>query len=448
MKLILEDCKDKELSYYDQPERFMCVIDNLNKQFVNGTIEVISLNNYSSHSLPDKIVSYEINSYTSTHNHVVADRCTFSASHYIGRFSNDGTDIIIKPRYGDQIFNYLICYATNIFIPIGNSNIANKMSSNSYWLIALLWKSMLNRALTISQTPKSYQTITKNQKNYKGHLNISKHIHMNLCDMTRFYCTYKKLSFDNTINRTIRSVYANLKQKGLTTLISEFEQYDKFLESMGVTPKIDANQIENVRYTRMNAAYLPVMNISKSILNNINAESSDTGNNIECSYFMDLADLWEMYLLKVLQRNLPSCYRVYSPNVYNGEFLINQNMREVRPDIIIEKDGRILAIIDAKYKNYRCLGNTSSELIFVQREDLYQMSTYLYHYGIQEKPIIGLFTSPVKSIENDIHTFSRNKNHKIGLVNLDIESVGDDITAIHREEAVYANTISNLLETL
>lgn len=76
------------------------------------------------------------------------------------------------------------------------------------------------------------------------------------------------------------------------------------------------------------------------------------------------------------------------------------------------------------------------------------MSTYLYHYGTQEKPIIGLFTSPVKSEENDIHTFSRNKNHRIGLVNLDIESVSNDLSAIHNEESIYVKTISNLLETI
>lgn len=448
MELILEDCKSKELSYYNQPEAFMKIIDKLNKQFADGRLDVISLCNYNSHSLPENPVSYEINSYTSTHNHVVADKCTFLASHYVGRYSVGDIDIVITPRYGNQIFNYLISYATNVFVPTGSSNIASSMTTNSYWLIALLWKSMLNKALTIGQTPKTYQTVTKNQKNYKGHLNITKHIQTNLCDWTRFYCSYKKLSFDNTINRAIRCVYSNLKQKGLTTLVSEFEQYDKFLESMGVSPNVDVSQIENIRYARMNAAYLPVMNISKSILNNIKAESSNTGNNNGCSYFIDIADLWELYLLKVLQRNLPSCYRVFSPNVYNGEFLLNQNMREVRPDIIVEKDGRILAIIDAKYKNYRHFGKTSSNLIFVQREDLYQMSTYLYHYGTQEKPIIGLFTSPVKSEENDIHTFSRNKNHRIGLVNLDIESVSNDLSAIHNEESIYVKTISNLLETI
>lgn len=448
MKLTIEDCKSREMFYRDQPEKIMRTIDKLNKQFVDGNVEVISLCNYTTHSLPENPVSYEINSYTSTYNHVVADKCTFYASHYIGRYEDNGIDIIITPRYGDRIFNYLINYTTNVFMPAGYSSIAKSMHANSYWLIALLWKSMLNRALTIGQTPKEYQTVTKNQKHYKGHLNVTKHIQTNLCDWTRFYCTYKKLSFDNTINRTIRCVYANLKQKGLTTLINEFEQYDKYLESMGVLPYVDLNMIENIRYTRMNAPYLSVMNLSKSILMHIKAESAHEGTQNGCSYFIDIAELWEMYLLKVLQRNLPSCYQVYSPNTHHGDFLLHHEMREIRPDIIIEKDGRILAIIDAKYKPYRYFGKTSLERIFVQREDLYQMSTYLYHYGTRDKPILGLFSSPVKSEKNDIHTFSRNQNHQIGLINLDIESADGNIPDIHLEEASYAKTISNLLKTL
>ena len=448
MELPLKDSTSKTLFYREQPEAFMKAIDNLNMQFVDGSIKVVPLNNYHSHPQIEAPVSYVINTYTTIHNHVVADKCTFSASHYIGRYRNNDIDVIITPRYGDKLFNYIINYATNVFLPTGSSSIEKNINANSYWLLGILWKSMLNKALTSGQTPKEYQIIIKNQKNYKGHLNVTKHIHANLCNSTRFYCQYKKLSFDNTINRTIRCVYASLKQKGLTTLINEFEQYDKFLESMGVSPHVDLSQIDSVRFSRMNAPYKPVMNLSKAILANIKAESTIEGKINGCSYFIDIADLWEMYLLKVLQRNLPNCYHVYSPNSAKGDFLLDHGMREVRPDIIIEKEGRILAVIDAKYKSYRSFGRTSSQSFFVQRDDLYQMSTYLYHYGNEKEPIIGIFTSPVECEKNETYIFSRNQNHKIGLINLNIESADYDISVLHSNEEKYAETINNLLEGL
>lgn len=107
----------------------------------------------------------------------------------------------------------MIGYATNLYLPIGASDVSINTQNNSYWLIALLWKAMLNKALTTGQIPKGYEIITRNQKNYRERLSLYKHIHANLCDASRFYCTYKKLSMDNTINRTIRATYQILKSK-------------------------------------------------------------------------------------------------------------------------------------------------------------------------------------------------------------------------------------------
>lgn len=253
---------------------------------------------------------------------------------------------------------------------------------------------------------------------------------------------------DNTINRVIRSIYIILKSKGLSSLVAEFEAYDKYLCSMGVGAEaVDVHEIDDIRYTRLSAPYKPVMELSRTILANHKAESSnDKSVNSDVSYFIDIADLWEMYLLKLLQNNLPSEYYVYSPNTGFGDSLLEGGMREIRPDIIIEKNGRVLMIIDAKYKDYTQFGK--SALSGVNREDLYQMTTYLHHYGKEDQSIIGLFTSPVPCSEDDVHAYSHNKNHRIGLVNLDIVSVDDNIELLHKNEQIYLDNITKILASL
>ncbi len=444
-KLVLQDCRSREVSYHDQPEAIIESIGELNKQFNDGTIEIVSLRNYNPRAICEAPISYEILTYKSIYYHVVVDRCLFQASHYVGRYSYKGVDIVINPRFGDNVFNYLISYATNLYIPLGNSGIAYNNEINSYWLIAIIWKAMLNQALTLGQIPKEYQVIERNQKNFKGRLDVSKHIKENLCDASKFYCRYKRLSMDNTINRTIRCTYKFLKEKGLSSLLGEFEEYDKRLMSLGVADEIDLYAINNVRYTRMTSPYLPVMNLSQSILKNTKVASSDGGQKIGCSYFIDIADLWEMYLLKVLQRNLPKEYRVHSPNYGHGDFLIEENMREIRPDIIIESNGRVLMIIDAKYKEYHSFGRTDTYGT-VNREDLYQMSTYLYHFGKDDKPIIGLFTSPSQDSSESPYSLNHNSSHRIGLVNLDITD--KDLDQVKQEECRYAKRITDLLQGL
>ena len=450
MSLILHDSNFQNgvtKWYHEQCAAYMNTVDRLQHQIAAGQLEIVNLQTYNPRSEIESPVWYEIKSYSEKRGYKVVNECQFYSSHYIGRYSHEGYAIIINPRFGN-IFNYLVSYASNIYIPYGESEISFNSQNNSYWLIALLWKAMLNRALTTGQIPKEYITVTKNQKNYHGRLTIAKHIRANLCDATRFYCSYKKLSMDNTINRVIRSIYIILKSKGLSSLVAEFEAYDKYLCSMGVGAKVvDVHEIDDIRYTRLSAPYKPVMELSRTILANHKAESSnDKSVNSDVSYFIDIAELWEMYLLKLLQNNLPSDYYVYSPNTGFGDSLLEGGMREIRPDIIIEKNGRVLMIIDAKYKDYTQFGK--SALFGVNREDLYQMTTYLHHYGKEDQSIIGLFTSPVPCSEDDVHAYSHNKNHRIGLVNLDIVSVDDNIELLHKNEQVYLDNITKILASL
>ena len=451
MSLILHDSNFQNgvtKWYHEQCAAYMNTVDRLQHQIAAGQLEIVNLQTYNPRSEIESPVWYEIKSYSEKKSgYKVVNECQFYSSHYIGRYSHEGYAIIINPRFGN-IFNYLVSYASNIYIPYGESEISFNSQNNSYWLIALLWKAMLNRALTTGQIPKEYITVTKNQKNYHGRLTIAKHIRANLCDATRFYCSYKKLSMDNTINRVIRSIYIILKSKGLSSLVAEFEAYDKYLCSMGVGAEVvDVHEIDDIRYTRLSAPYKPVMELSRTILANHKAESSnDKSVNSDVSYFIDIAELWEMYLLKLLQNNLPSDYYVYSPNTGFGDSLLEGGMREIRPDIIIEKNGRVLMIIDAKYKDYSQFGK--SALFGVNREDLYQMTTYLHHYGKEDQSIIGLFTSPFPCSEDDVHAYSHNKNHRIGLVNLDIVSVDDNIELLHKNEQIYLDNITKILASL
>lgn len=450
MSLIL---KDSELQcgvrkrYHEQCAAYMNAVDQLHKQIEAGEVEIVSLQTYNPRLDIQTPVWYEVKSYGEKRGYKVVDECVFFSSHYIGRYTHNGYAIVVEPRFGN-IFNYLVNYATNIYIPNGENDVSFIAEHNSYWLIALLWKAMLNKALIEGQIPKEYQVETKNRKNYRGHLVMAKHIHANLCDATKFFCSYKKLSMDNTINRTIRTVYNVLSNLNLKTIVSEFEAYDKYLCSMGVIPEIsDVKEICNIRYTRLNAPYKPVMELSRTILSNYKAESSDSNSSKNgISYFIDIAELWEMYLLKLLQNNLPPKYHVYSPNTGLGDHLLENRMREIRPDIIIEKDGRVMIIIDAKYKYYKQFGSTSN--YGVSREDLYQMTTYLHHYGKDDVGIVGLFTAPFACRDNDLHTFSQKKNHRIGLVNLNIVDTDNNIELLHRSEAEYISNINRILEAI
>ena len=428
---------------YKQASCIHEALDDLQHQFDLGSIKVLSLRNTAA-----TIDKKESPVWCRTVAVESEEKMVFYTSHYIGNCTINDVIVKIRPRFGDKLFNHLLQYACNIYIPKGNINYVEGNADNTYWLVGLLWKALLGRALTAGQIPKEYKTESKNLKTYKGRLNIKKHIKTNLVDQSRFFCTYRKLTMNNTINQTIRYTYSVLKEHGIGSALSDIAYYDRKLESFGVScPEIKPKSIEGIKYTKMNFIYSPVMEFSKAIISRHFVETkSNPSTQAETAFFIDMAELWEMYLLRILQNNLSDDYSVYSPNLSMGAFLLEDGFRSIRPDIIIEKNHQAVMIIDAKYKRYKTLGKTAQDFSAVSREDLYQMTTYLYHYGKADKPIYGIFVSPADYEYEDPKSFEHNSLHKIGLVNMEIDQAGDDLVDLQRCEQSFVNRIMNILE--
>ncbi len=417
-------------------------INKLKESIENNNIELYSFGNSKLKTIDENLIWYDYNS---------ANEATFYTSHYIGFYStnidNNQINIEILPRFGNGLLSYLLSYAYGIYLPKEKFSSKND-KNNNLWLIAMVWKATLEKALTKSQIPKEYKKYEKNSSNFKGQLNITKHIKHNLVDKSNFYCKYRKLTMDTVINQVIRYTYKLLlyKQKELKGILKNITEYNTMLNSFGVIDRdVDVSEIKNIRYSKLNFHYKKVMELSMLIIKSNSVKSnSQLASNDSFSYFLDVAELWENYLLKVLQKNLPD-YEIYSPNESGGYYMIEDNHRKIRPDIIIKKDNKIIAILDAKYKFYTQLGKTAKD--GVSRDDLYQMSTYMYHFGDEAEHLVGIFITPVKT-SNERKTFNNNKNHSIGVLGLDIKKFEEDefnLEKIKKEEIAFIKSIESVL---
>ena len=106
----------------------------------------------------------------------------FFTSHYIGFYStvinNQSVSISITPRfgYGSTFFNYLLSYAYGLYLPKGGfsgSSDKNKQS-DCYWMMAMLWKASLEKALSKSQTTKQYLKRETNDRFFSREIKLSK----------------------------------------------------------------------------------------------------------------------------------------------------------------------------------------------------------------------------------------------------------------------------------
>ena len=398
-----------------------------------------------------EIITYAVTGSSRTSSWDTVTEASFDVSHYIGTYSTsiDGVTVTIeiKPRWGSGILHYLLRHTTGIYMPPDATSGIQSARDSAEWLLVLLWKSLFNQALRTFHIPKEYQVKRTNDRIFKGRLDVQRQIRENLADQSRFCCIHAPLSLDTTINRTIRYLFRLLsRNKAYAVLLSDVAGYDERLASFGVKEcQVSPAEIDHIRFTRMSEGYRPLMQISKALIRRFGASAGDASDNT--SFFIDVAELWENYLEAILTKHLPAPYRVINPNKTGGEWLIVDRNREIRPDLVIEKDGVPAAILDAKFKAYSQIGKFEAD--GVRREDLYQMVTYLYHYGRPNSPLIGLFVSPEQGA-GDLHLLESRREHAIGVVNFDLDRWKPpepfDINAVKAHEKTFAKRLLDLLE--
>lgn len=441
--LSLSDCSIKE---YKFTQKDLKVITRACDRLNDLELDIISLlkTRETKGRLDEKIVDYKLKEdfYSAT----------FTTSRYVGFYSttinSEPVMIEIKPRIGESVRNYLFAHALELYLPKGESG-QEKSSSDNLWLMALLWRAMVEKAITKNQIPKTYQKIEKNQSYFRGRLNVAKQIKYNLIDQSKFYCNYSKLSYNNKINQTVRYCYYLLKKYKCNCAVKGFAEYDAMLNDFGVSNQpVEIKDIQNIHYTPMTKYYKPLMELSKNLITFKHYQNtSNLRQKNSIAMFIDMAEIWENYLYNLLRKNLPSEYEIENPNLTGDYALFTDGSRKVRPDILIKKEGKVIAVIDAKYKRYTCIGkNAQDRGAAVSREDLYQMMTYLCRFG-EENKIIGIFVSPfTKSEELEPPKTVKDKPYQIGVLGIELPEEKEQ--ALEKVQTNEKSFIENLLEHL
>lgn len=434
-----KEYKDGKLSLVLQ------AIDTLNSDFKNKKIDIVSFGTKVRNDFDEPLISYEITEQGTSYNSFLPSKAKFYTSHYIGYYTTyingKNVSITINPRFGDEIRNYLLSYALGLYLPKGDSSNESSKFKN-LWLIALLWRANAEKAITKSQIPKIYKKVEKNQSYFRGKLNIQKHIRHNSVDKSKFYCNYSKFSFENSINQTIRYCYRVLIKSGFKDILKGFSEHEAMLGDFGVSNNpITLEEINKIVYTPFTKYYKPLMEISKSIIKFKNYQnSSNLLQKSGFSVFLDMAEVWENYLYHLLKKNLEG-FEIENPNLSGDYSIFNDGSRKIRPDLLIKKGDKIVAVIDAKYKYYTKVGSYAGEPGAINREDLYQMMTYLHRFGTDE--CIGLFVSPFAPVETEPKKICNTKQ-KIGVLGIEIEDK-NCIDSIKKQEDAFIETLKTYL---
>lgn len=153
-----------------------------------------------------------------------------------------------------------------------------------------------------------------------------------------------------------------------------------------------------VRYTPITEVYRAVVEMSQAIMRQQPFAASAKGERQVTGVLLDMAEIWELYVLHLLRNGLADYKVVHIGREMTVERWLladiagGMPLGALKPDILVRRlwSDAVIAVIDAKYKTtVPGPGRPQG----VEREDLYQMAAYLTAF--QDAPaIVGILVYP------------------------------------------------------
>jgi 5-methylcytosine-specific restriction enzyme subunit McrC len=153
-----------------------------------------------------------------------------------------------------------------------------------------------------------------------------------------------------------------------------------------------------IRYSPITENYRPAVDLSLSILGHRPRMASAGGDGKAFGVLLDMAEIWELYVAKILQIGLPGLRVSHTGrSTEHFRWLLksatdDDKFGSLRPDIVIaDHQERCLAIADAKYKTNRINASNRTGIV---TDDLYQLTAYLSGFGDPASRLDGFLIYP------------------------------------------------------
>jgi 5-methylcytosine-specific restriction endonuclease McrBC regulatory subunit McrC len=291
-----------------------------------------------------------------------AQNFTIETGNVIGFIGNGEYGINISSRFGDNFLKYIIASADGFLELEDLGGISNRNSFE--WLVLYLWKIKLKKAIRLG-IPKAYVTKTEDLTKVRGNIDAINYFQNG--HTGKYRCQYREHSYSTLGNQLITTVFRKYKHHSF--LKDEILLRNSFETAVqGAKPSylelLSTPHYNNPYYN----SYNDIIDLSKKLLKE---EMADFGALSELNaYLFDVSMLFEYFVRKTLssfdlhdkfdnRHQIPTASTSYS--------------RKLEPDITFEHNNK-LYVYDVKYKSFDFRYG-------VNREDLFQLHTYIGQYG-------------------------------------------------------------------
>jgi 5-methylcytosine-specific restriction enzyme subunit McrC len=153
--------------------------------------------------------------------------------------------------------------------------------------------------------------------------------------------------------------------------------------AVGTRPRLPSiYELSRVRYTPITRPFKRAADLSRRIASRLGYGVSEEDGSDE-GILIDVAELWELFVLNCLQRVLPPDLQLdHGTRAIRNEYFMRstdgtKEIGRLKPDLLIRAGDKVVAVFDAKYKR---LQDSPQRPRGTEPADLYQIAAYALRY--------------------------------------------------------------------
>ena len=381
---------------------------------------------------------------------------------YVGKFVWQGLEIDIKSRFSNTFLERMLNFANDIFlddVSITGNQVKEDFDISKY-IIYYMFIQNLEKAFLLG-LPKAYKSIEHHDMKLKGKIDINKFIKYDIPFQGKISSVSREQKeiqeIIDVLYKAVKIIDKNNKAflKNIPHIKTHLKQYksNNYISNETINKALKSKALQNPIF----APYKKVLEYARFIINGNNIEEKNDGKQETFGFIINVAELFEIYITKLLQKEFSDWY-VESPKIelYNTPQMFYQ--RKIIPDIVMKKASDVL-VFDTKYKKMTMQGKNKNGAGDVDRNDFFQINTYMSYYQNQNYNVkIGGLLYPIEKSfkENkDIchsQTWFGNLNTKFIVDGIDLSDLKEDkenkFAQISKREQKFIEGIKKLLKYL
>jgi 5-methylcytosine-specific restriction enzyme subunit McrC len=311
---------------------------------------------------------------------------TWWAGRYVGSLSFEGHRLTIEPRFGLSTLRNWLFEATSVVLTESPGQLRQD-ESFIVQLLATVWAHGFVEAARHG-LPALRRDVSTKSSTVRGRLDIRSSLRLLASGGGEVVSVRSERSLVHAASDAIVSAYGVLRrwlpdEKWLPQRAKELLPH--LMAVTGSRPRVPTKaELDRIRYTPITSGFAPVAELSRQIANRRGLSADVEANGETKGVLLDVAELWEMYVLSVLRKAATPLTvkhgtreRMTSRKLLRSD-VSGKEIGTLIPDAILFQHGEVRGVVDAKYKS---IHPTASAPQGPQREDLYQIAAYLGRYA-------------------------------------------------------------------